>query len=1137
MSFLGDKNTATTGSLVNTGEINAPVVIDNSINNNTYYISLPQSGSISSPNNSELFRDIDPSVQSAFDFIKEDVDEGRVESSLKKLETLHAREKDRISKELLLKIETLIAHCNVQLGNHALAAKQLSNTYLAYPANPKAAANKVFSLILNNEYDTALNFGIENIAKDNNNSSLVYYTILSAQFVDNVLDLEGIIPEEVGKHPSVMLATIFFLRSRNNKEWIDYAISAFKLHKENSDLKWQNAEAQLTEVVIDINESSFLNISRHNKEQTQKIFEVLFERWSFIKRSQIKFKSTDHLSLTHNVLTILEIIENMDALNEIGEYLINEEVGEQSLYIHLGQVCSRYGLFDVIEKIKSKIPPENYASHQFSRMLNRLEYDKLAQITEENLSQYPDFQRQVIKAASFFAKKKQEKKLSDADIISYANSSTDLHGKLILSNLAFLNGYIDAGETLFNQSREAYDDSARNYLYLLATIAINTNKFRDFIEITQDKIHKDIPSEWLHKLSSAYANDYPVRTDAAAFFDSLPQEILNLPEYAYCAGVFYLKFKQPKKAVALLENSFVTFHDDLLIFALLAQQYQIDGQFDKFTSLIEGVNIAALNGRPEDKTGIIPFFKNSPKLVQAIDFAYKALEENFSNEQAIVNYLHSFFFFMKDYSPEPLKQVACDCYVTAKNDAGEIFSFLISEDGLSNIFDKSFKLNDEFSKKVLGLKKEDSFTLRGLIDETEWKICELESKYTAAIQICLEDFNKKFPTSFNLNAMQPGDDFEELKRLLKKIDDRDKLVEEAYKKNHIPLAILAKMKGTNSIALADGLRGRGIKIATCIGTYDERNSAYRLITQHAQKGVTIDSYTAFICSHLDIFHEIEAVFGQIFVAGSCLNALYSIANRFYPFEEHMTAGYENDKISVITTSAEQSEKLYNHFRGLAEKIKNSATAVNVPIPNNISAIEENIVTTLSPSCIDDIYIAQLNSTILLSEDMYYRGFASTVISKPVDSTWLQPVLIYALANEFISTEKFLKAFIGLAHFRHDYLSATAPLLFEIFEIDTTENLDDFEVVVDYLGTQNADVQSHFDVAIAFLAKLWKHDTSLKKRKATGILLRKLTRLAAWEDILIAIIQCGNRELNRYIAGWMKGHFLKFSKKLPWINTI
>ncbi|KAF5070311.1 hypothetical protein DSECCO2_223820 [anaerobic digester metagenome] len=1127
MAFNTTENSATNGSFLNTGENNAPVKIDNSVNNITnIQVNIQHQNQLPGDVNTNLLNHADATVQCMFDMIKKDINEGRVKSSLGKLKKIQDAEQYRISQELLIRIETVIAQCHVKIGENEVGSSIFSNTYAKNHSNPISIANKVFSLILEGEYETAFKFGIEHIEKNPQNITLVYNTILSAQFVSDVKSVDSIICDEISKDSSILTAKIFFLRAKDNEEWKELAISSYKLHKNNFDLRWQDAEARLDQVVKNINIKFYLTISKFNKQEAESVLSVLLERFRFIRDSELELVATENISLIHNILTALTFVEHADITKEIANDIIKSNTIDEGIHVHLAQLCSNIGLYEIIKDLQHGLPPDVFAYFKFSHMLNSLDYQGLSLIEDEDIKIYHESQKAIIHVVSFFSKKKINKTLSDSEIIKHSKNCSELYAKLVLCNLAFQSKHTESALTILSEVKSSYhEDKDKNCLYLLANTTLNANLFRDFIEITKDKIHLDSPSDWLNKLATAYANDYPIREDANLFFKNLDNKILQFPEYAYCAGVFYLKINDKDRAIKLLESSYFHFSDNFMIFALLANQYEKYGDEERLNKILAQVDLKKLKGRPEDLTGIISIFKDSPRLYEAFELAYMTVENNYANEKAVLNYIYAFFFSLKHFSPPKCETISCDCYVTTRNENDEVFCFLICDDGVSNIFKKSFSLTDKFVTRIFGLKVGDTFKIDKLGVEATWKIDSIEEKYTAAVKECIKDFNLKFPTSSYLCSIRTDDNFEQFKSILRQLDDREKAAVDAYIKSNFPLAMAAKLKGIAPIAFADMIRGYGHSVATCMGICAERESALSLIQENIQHGITLDSYTAFICGELDIFDALLDMFGEVFISTNCLFDIHSIADRFYPFEEHMVASYKDGKIATTIIAAEDSKKLYEHFMGIETKLKTYATPITIAIPNDISSFENLIIEKLSVSCLDDLYIAKSKGTILLSDDMYYRNTCYKLTEGLIKSVWLQPVLDAAVECKALSNEKYANAIVGLASLKHGHLFLSPSVLLNVFQNDSTPALSNLEIVASYIGKENADIRSQLLVSILFLNRIWVMPNDLKARGATEILLRNITRFPEYKKVLEIILKIGNSNMAEYVRCWMTGHFI------------
>ena len=80
-----------------------------------------------------------------------------------------------------------------------------------------------------------------------------------------------------------------------------------------------------------------------------------------------------------------------------------------------------------------------------------------------------------------------------------------------------------------------------------------------------------------------------------------------------------------------------------------------------------------------------------------------------------------------------------------------------------------------------------------------------------------------------------------------------------------------------------------------------------------------------------------------------------------------------------------------------------------------------------------------------------------------------------------------------------------------------------------MGTKNADMRSHINVAVEFLNQLWlvSDQFDVACQQATGVLLEQMIRYHSthWALVLTLIKRECAAPIQQYIGRWLVGHFL------------
>ena len=117
--------------------------------------------------------------------------------------------------------------------------------------------------------------------------------------------------------------------------------------------------------------------------------------------------------------------------------------------------------------------------------------------------------------------------------------------------------------------------------------------------------------------------------------------------------------------------------------------------------------------------------------------------------------------------------------------------------------------------------------------------------------------------------------------------------------------------------------------------------------------------------------------------------------------------------------------------------------------------------------------------------------------------------------------------------RHGHLRLTADTMLAVVLEDSKNGSKNFEAIVSFIGTQDADVRSHIGVSTQFLNILWQElgKFDLRCMQATSALLRNLIRYRAedWALVLLFLKMNSAADVRRYVNGWIVGHFLPGGK--------
>ena len=159
--------------------------------------------------------------------------------------------------------------------------------------------------------------------------------------------------------------------------------------------------------------------------------------------------------------------------------------------------------------------------------------------------------------------------------------------------------------------------------------------------------------------------------------------------------------------------------------------------------------------------------------------------------------------------------------------------------------------------------------------------------------------------------------------------------------------------------------------------------------------------------------------------------------------------------------------------------------------------------------------------------------------------WIQAVLSDAEQAGTMSLNAYADAVVYLAHFRHSYVSVSAPVLLSVFERDISRDLFQLEVLCSFVGDENADIHSHTAIVAEFVNTIWTNarpplivadefPVDSKTRKGTNLVIRALLeerREGDWASWAAALYGGLATLPRRYLLRWCEDKFLPVGQLL------
>ena len=149
------------------------------------------------PGDESKFREeIEKELDAEIDVLRDMASDGRVLFAQNLLQKLLQRQKDKASDRILFRIKANLGSCELSNDNIESAISWLDEAYDNAPEEPVAIANKVLSLLLQEDHKAAAKFGLKKLTEDPSNKGLAGYLVQALRFDKSCMDPLEFIPKQ-----------------------------------------------------------------------------------------------------------------------------------------------------------------------------------------------------------------------------------------------------------------------------------------------------------------------------------------------------------------------------------------------------------------------------------------------------------------------------------------------------------------------------------------------------------------------------------------------------------------------------------------------------------------------------------------------------------------------------------------------------------------------------------------------------------------------------------------------------------------------------------------------------------------------------------------------------------------------------
>lgn len=1083
-------------------------------------------------------------IHSEIDGYRDLLRQGQVRTAQKLLESLKGRVWDNASARVRFRIVTNLGAALLEQGEESQAATAFLEALAYDPTDQIAMANAALAYLLRNEPRQAIAAADAALQHDGTNASAAAYRISGFLTDGTVSDPLSLVPENLRDSAEALASAVNFLAHRSDDGWRVLARRAAEKYPDDKLLRRRAAEAVLDRA---LSSGQFETGRRLDEDITldeiHKATSVLQALWKETKTSEARRSET---ALPQNLARALWALDEADAASAIMDQALERSPADPELLelraaLHFGAGEPDAALTLVGDNVGG---PNLALMH--AQALLKTDPQKARDILHgPSFADAPDNQKlaaEILTVETLVHEGKPEQALKSAErLVREYDTSVDP-----LTELARVQRLLEQDEadnTLTHAIEKLGPETRFLERFRLASALEEVGRHDDAIATIADYVDKTHDSPALRLLAFATINA-DRRKAAADLLSSLPPQLASQPPYLKALVAVNVNRKDFPAALDALEQYLIQRPHDLemrLRWASICLRQNLADRVDVF---LRG-DVEALFGDPEERMELSHLLAHFGYSERALKLGYGVFIGQSTSPQVHLRYAGLLL------NPDRTDAILLDRDFIDNNVAFEIDdghggkTWFIVEPDLALRKDETYIAPDhDVALRAKGLKAGDKIVWDEQGHHRQWEITTVKHKYLHALHQSMDKFERHFPTEHGLRQVSIDDNAEEpFEEVFKDIKNRHDSIQGVFDilgENLIPIHVAAKALGRNIVETRYGLQEAGKPYRVCEGTGPERANAMAAVRDNAGQGCVVDAITLTLVLRLGLMQAVESVCGPIGLTGSTRDVFWSGVQEINAGgRPSLSIFWKDGHFYRHETTQDDWERARQVREADLAWIDDHATIIAAEGITDAPAELRRINQAIEKNFIDDMLAAQGSGRLLLCQDQAYRSLAAQSLG--LRTSWLQPVLMVARDQGFVTQEEYYKAVLALLEFGDQVISIDGKILMAAAR-EQQEKPQCFERVVGSLGGPKAEMISHIGVAADFLKIVWsEHPWELATSMQTGMVLTTL--LSGREDwrSVIAILRAMYRQrfgkndaLDHYILAWLHGHFLvPFSiKTLP-----
>lgn len=1067
---------------------------------------------------------------------KEKLESGQARTALDLFQKLIEEQSANLSPAQLFRINANMGICEHHLANNKKAAQLIRKACAYTPDTAESKAFLVLAYLFEEKTDEAYQYAFDELNKDNKNIRLASYGLNAAQFCNDNGHFYECIDLSIRNKEQVESAYIAYLCQIKAEDWLLSAKEAAQRHPKNRIIAKSIALGELDIIAEEHLKNGHSVFPIANKEAVDGPLKILREDWDENIKSEM-ISPAIFASEAYNIMLCYSFKADLTNIKQFGTHLIERFPNNEKLMNFIIGLALDFNLNELFELAICNIRNQSQKlEFQFYNRVFNIDWKSLRDIKTFDLDKYGKIKETAI-IARFIARLKLGESRAFKELRDYLSDriiSTD-------SGLVFLKLSLAANiSALLNHAHEYgiknlkvfnNDSSAVE----LSRICQLKNDWNTIIQLLRARAKTTRASDSLNMLSLAYLNTTPIRKEASDFFKNLSENGMPSLFVTLVAGAYCYKTGELEQAESLLKDYLGSDGDDVQSILFLCDIALLQHKPQQISTYLDHYNAGALRGSPEQLMHVAKLYAQHGYSEKGLDLAYKLYSENKNNERVALGYVHVFLISSRKNELESINKIQSGVSFTLKSDQGDLIQRTVP----SNIEDAFILSPNEvefFIRKSFGLKTGESFEVEKTSGTVIWTVDEIKHSYVECFQYLIKNYELLFPEANDLYLIRTdGNNIQPLLDQIRTQSERErKNVTELYSQQ-FPLSAMAKMWNISVLEIAGLVNYHAGGILTCSGTQQDYDNAHRIISNIQRRGLVLDTYTVWVASHLGVLPALKKAFGNIYIHQCSLTSLLQAAHHIeanHSDSPSFNVGYCNGKYIKTELTVEQKRELVLSANERIAQIKCETEAVMYPLPDTLDAFSEQLVSMLGDDVIESYFLAKGMGLTFVSDDLNSRRMAAGIYSLH-DTTWLQPLIIHAANQGFISAEHYRDCIIHLASIKHGFVSIDSMCLEYAFNKSRDTSLYEFRALANYLGGPMVDTESHFLIISTFIMYHWRgfyKNTSylndIRRQQATSILLERIITFPEKEVFLFRLARVADRNFRIYLNQWLTGHYIR-----------